>query len=133
MQNIFNFNDDKKIFESERKPDSWFCYDFKERKVKLTHYSLRSHGFDGKTNHRVQTWVIEGSNNNEDFIAIDKRENEDSLVDVSASNTFKINQNSTNDFYRYIRIRQTNVNSDNNHYLVFSVIEFFGTILGENN
>ena len=128
-QNIFNFNDDKKFFESENKPNSWFCYDFKERKVKLTHYSLRSHGYPGKTNCRVKTWVIEGSNNNEDFIEIDKRENEDSVVDVSASNTFKINQNSTNDFYRYIRIRQTNVNSCNNHHLDFSVIEFFGTIL----
>lgn len=55
MNNVFNFNDDQKIFESENKPNSWFCCDFKERKVKLSHYLLRSHGFDGKTNNRIKT------------------------------------------------------------------------------
>lgn len=127
--NLFDFNDDKKYFHSEDKPNSWVCYDFKERKVKLSHYSIRSHGVSGKTNNRMKTWVIEGSNDNNKWEIIDKRENEESVVDVSASNTFKINENTpTNDFYRYIRIRQTAVNSNNNNYLVLPMMEFFGTI-----
>ena len=76
------------------------------------------------------TWIIEGSNDKENWKTIDERSNEESVVDVSASNTFKIETNkSTNDFYRFIRIRQTDVNSSHSNSLVFSVMEFFGTIL----
>lgn len=56
---------------------------------------------------------------------IDICENEESFVDVSASNIFKINENITiNDFYQYIPIHQTSLNSDNNNRLDFIFIEF---------
>ena len=58
--------------------------------MKLSHYSLRSHGFNGKINSRLKTWVIEGSNDKENWKTIDERFNEESVCDVSASNTFKI-------------------------------------------
>ena len=98
--------------------------------MKLSHYSLRSHGYENKKNNRMKTWCIEGSNNGYDWKILDSRVNEESVANVSSSNTFKINEQSeTNDFYRFIRISQTDVNNSNAYYLVFSAIEFFGTIL----
>lgn len=61
---------------------------------------------------------------------IDEHYNEESVCDVNASNTFKIeSKNSTNDFYRYIPILQTGVNNSNGNHLIFSAMEFFGTFL----
>ena len=51
----------------------------------------------------------------------------------SASNTFKIsNQLESDDFYRYLRIRQTGVNTHNENEFRFSAIDFFGSILESN-
>ena len=56
------------------------------------------------------------------------RQNEKSLDSQSVSNTFEI-KNKNNEFYRYIRIRQTGLNTGNDNDFRFSSLEYFGTIL----
>ena len=113
--------------------NSWVCFDFKNRKVKPTHYSIRSfkHGDAGWFH--TQNWCIEGSNDKNNWKLLDNRVNDKSIDGRSASNTFKIsNQLESDDFYRYLRIRQTGVNTHNENEFRFSAIDFFGSILESN-
>ena len=70
--------------------------------------------------------IIEGSNDSSDWTTINERNNDSSLTNYSASNTFDIKQN--NNFYRYIRIKEI-ISQDNGHQLLLSEIEFFGSIM----
>lgn len=131
-KNVFDFNDSKKGFHSRNEPNSWICYDFKENKVKLSHYSLQSHGHGGRSNNHLFTWCIEGSDDMNDWEMLDTRNAEESVARSNCTNTFQINKSKQNKYYRYIRLRQTGVNTCNNNSLVFSALEFFGKILKSN-
>ena len=110
--------------------NSWLLYDFKERKVKPTHYSIKSHDWGGKGDYHPQTWSVEGSDDNSTWDELDTRSNEKSLDDKSVSNTFSI-QNKTNKYYRYLRIIQKGVNTRKDNFFGFSSLEYFGSILSK--
>ena len=107
--------------------DAWLCFDFKERKVMPTHYSLKSFA-SSKQYHNIQSWNIEGSNDGTKWEVLDSRQNEKSLDDKDASNTFEITNSS--DFYRYLRIHQTGPNTYKNtdYRFIIRSIEYFGII-----
>jgi hypothetical protein len=46
-------------FQTNDESDSRFCYDFNNRTIKLTHYSIRSYGSRHLNGHS-KSWVIEG-------------------------------------------------------------------------
>lgn len=127
--NVFNFESDDYFFNSKNQKNSWLCYDFKEKKVKITNYSIRSSSYGDKGSCHLCNWVIEGSNDGVDFAVLDEHEDETCLDGESAENTFEVQKNSSNDYFRYIRIRQTGQNSFNDCQLTFSIMEFFGSIL----
>ena len=127
MKYVFNFNNSKQGFCSDNKQNSWFCYDFKGRKVKLSHYSLQSHGWGERNNYHLITWRIEGSNDFNSWFELDSRDKEESVAEPNKTNIFEITKNGT-EYYQYIRIRQTGVDTSNNNWLAFSAIEFFGNI-----
>ena len=111
--------------------NEWLCVDFKERKVRPSHYSLKSYARYYKNNFNLQTWVIEGSNDEKEWKTIDSRTNDRSLDDTDASNTFEIKNNSdNNEFYRYLRIRQTGQNTytSTDYRMIVTSLEFFGSI-----
>lgn len=107
--------------------DTWLCFDFKERKVMPTHYSLKSLA-SSKQYYNIQSWNIEGSNDGTKWEVLDSRQNEKSLDDKDASNTFEITNSS--DFYRYLRIHQTGPNTYKNtdYRFIIRSIEYFGII-----
>lgn len=128
-RNALIYDDDKKIFHSKDEPNSWLCVDFKERKVNITHYSIKSHGYGGKGYCHPQTWSVEGSNDSSHWEELDSRSNEGSLDDRSASNTFEArNEAHKRNYYRYVRIMQKGKNTRNDNCFAFSSIEFFGSI-----
>lgn len=127
-KNVVDFNNDKMNFISNNDQNSWLLYDFKQRKVKPSHYSIKSHHWGGKGNYHPQNWRIEGSNDNVNWNVLDTRSNEKSLDDKSVSNTFTI-KNDFNDFFRYLRIALNGVSTRNDHFLCFSSLEYFGSIL----
>ena len=76
--------------------------------------------------------MIEGSNSdrNDDWKILNSRINESCLNDRLAENTFKIqNDLKKNEFYRYLRIRQTGLNWKGTSQLIFNSLECFGTII----
>lgn len=127
MKYVFDFNDSKKGFCSCNASNSWFCYDFKGRKVNLSHYSLQSHGWGERNTYHLISWCIEGSNDFDLWFELDSRNKEESVAESNKTEIFEITKNCTG-YYQYIRIRQTGLDTSNNYWLAFSAIEFFGNI-----
>jgi hypothetical protein len=116
---------DQSIFHTKNEANSWICYDFKDRRIKVTHYSIRARcDYDG---HHLRTWRLAGSNDGLSWVGIDDRQNDTSLNSQGAISTFSISLDVQNEF-QMIRLRQTGGDNRNCDYLVVSGIEFFGVV-----
>ncbi|KAK8897750.1 hypothetical protein M9Y10_015715 [Tritrichomonas musculus] len=73
-KNVVDFDDLDSRLVTNDEENSWLKYDFKNRKVRPTHYSIRSKP-DRPGSAHPMNWVIEGSNsdNDEDWTVIDRR------------------------------------------------------------
>ena len=108
---------------------SWFQYDFKERKVCPTHYSIRSRSCGG---HAPKNWIIEGSNDAKNWKTLDSRQEINGLHSGNTVITFDIkSQPNNNESFQYLRIQLTGTNTSGYHHLTFSALEFFGTLIKE--
>jgi hypothetical protein len=102
----------------------WVCYDFKTMKVALTDYSIRSR-YDHEENN-LKSWVIEVSNDCENWTEADRRENRNELCAKDVVRTFAVSKPSTG---RYVRLRQIGVNDQNNFATLTSGFELFGELI----
>ena len=75
------------------------------------------------------SWLIEGSNDAENWTTLDSQKNVTYLDGKSLVHTFDIKALQKDNFFRYLRIRQTSKNSGNDDYLVISALEYFGSII----
>lgn len=118
------------IYQSHNLPNQWVKYDFKEKKIQITHYTIytRNDNCDGGN---PQNWVLEGSNSNKenDWVILDSRQNEISTQKANKKVTFEIKNHENNESFRFIRFRQTGKSSNNNDYLTLTSLEFFGTLV----
>lgn len=130
INNVVDFDDKNASFGICGRENSWIRYDFVDRKVMPSHYSIMSDHWNNSNRgyYRPQCWCIEGSNDETNWTTLDTRQNEKSLDSQSVSNTFEI-KNKNNEFYRFIQIRQTGKNTGNDNDFRFSSLEYFGTIL----
>ncbi|OHS93605.1 F5/8 type C domain containing protein [Tritrichomonas foetus] len=112
------------FFFTEDIPNSWILFDFKDKKVHLTHYTLRTHKYGSGTCH-LKYWILEGSNNGKDWDEIDKR-NTPVLNGPNRFQTFPSTK--THDKFQFIRIRQVGANFRGDNIFAIASIEFFGTI-----
>lgn len=78
----------------------------------------------------LRNWVLEVSQNKKDWIKIDERVNDNNYQNPSNIATFNVNQ--THEFYRYIQLKQTGVNSTNNYSTNIVAIEFYGKLMQNN-
>lgn len=133
-KNAVDFDDIQSFYASQNdKYDQWIQFDFKERKIVPTHYSIRTRSDNDNCN--PQNWCIEVSNtkNDNDWKVIDSRSNVLSIQKKNQIATFDINQQfSPNECYRYIRLRQTGKSTGNFNYLIISALEFFGKLIETN-
>lgn len=110
---------------------NYIKYDFFDRKILLKSYSIRSRHDKGKGDGHFKDWVVEGANDDSDekkWIRLDTKKDDFSIDDKSKENVFQIsNNNEENNFFRFIRIGCIK-NSFGNNALVFSALEFFGTL-----
>jgi hypothetical protein len=119
-KNVADFNTSS-IVCTDNKANSWICYDFKDQRVKIQHYSLRSRS-DSDCHHPIN-WALEGSVNGTDWIELDRRSNCRDLCGLNKSATFSASEN---DFFRMIRILQWGSSSNGNQYLTINAFELFG-------
>ena len=111
-------------------PNSWICFDFKEKRIGLTGYTLKSRPAGPNYGHPVQ-WVVEGSNDGSNWREVDRRNTQD-LNGKSIVKTYSCGSGKDESF-RFIRLRQTGKNAGGNDFLMLSGIEFFGTLFRNSN
>ena len=122
VENIV-IKDDNSYFYTRDEANSWIQFDFKERKVLLDGYTLKMYDENWEN---LKNWILEGSNDGENFQEIDKHENCDLLLTGNRkAETFKVSCLTP---YRFIRLTQTGPNSRNNNFLFLNQIEFSGIL-----
>lgn len=126
-RNVLIYNDKSKRFLSDDIENSWICIDFKKHRIIPTNYSIKSFELNQNSAH-PKSWVIEASNDNQNWDLIDEKNNCPALNGRNFIHTFKI-KNQVHNKYRYIRLRQTKPNCAESNYLMISCIEFYGTLI----
>lgn len=118
-ENYYLSNDDKGVF---------ICFDFKDNRVQLSDYSIKTFCHSPNGTGHLRNWVIEVSNDGKEWKEIDRHSNDATLNGPKITAIFKVSKE-CNEFYRFIRLRSTgnDWHSSNECYYVYCYfIEFFG-------
>jgi hypothetical protein len=107
-------------FLGNSQSDASICYDFRERKITATHYSIRT---DSGSDCRPKSWAIEVSNDGSGWQEVDRRENVSETNGNGVTVTFPVRQQVE---ARMIRFHQIGKNHANDWYLDLSAFEIFG-------
>lgn len=116
----FNSKDDYAAVYCYEYP--WICFDFKDMRIKISKYSIKSSKFSENTGH-IKNWVIEISDDGKQWNEIDKHSNYSGLNGPNIIKTFNVIPNR---FVRYCRFRHTGDFYTGN--LEFNSIEFYGLL-----
>lgn len=119
------------FYESKNEEGIFICFDFKDKLIQLSSYSIKSHK-DGFNRGNLRNWTVEVSNDGKNWIEIDRHENDSTLNKSNFIANFVIKKQ-TDEFYRFIRFHQIGYSwygypNANFYYLYFYFIEFFGKI-----
>lgn len=128
LRNTVNYQSDTGYF-SKDEDGSYLCFDFKEKEIQVTDYSIKSYGQDVDYCH-PKNWVVEVSKDGKEWTEIDRHENDPTLNGMYKVGTFNIKKKQ-NDFYRFIKIRQTGQSWDHrgqHYYFGLDFVEFYGKI-----
>ena len=109
-------------YASKPEPNAWICYDFKERRVIPTTYSVKS-----GTNYGPKSWVVEVSNDGYSWTEIDRRDNNYDLNDRFVTANFEVSR-VPSERLRFFRFRQTGKNHQDEDVLALMSLEIFGTL-----
>eukprot|EP01004_Peranema_trichophorum_P004391 NODE_3318_length_1373_cov_70.916000_g2884_i0.p1 GENE.NODE_3318_length_1373_cov_70.916000_g2884_i0~~NODE_3318_length_1373_cov_70.916000_g2884_i0.p1 ORF type:complete len:421 (+),score=87.61 NODE_3318_length_1373_cov_70.916000_g2884_i0:53-1264(+) len=115
------FND--LLFQTKEEHPSWVVFDFLERSVRPTYYSLAHKGI---LESYMRSWKFEGSNDAQTWDTLCLHSND---VSLSRSSTVASWAVTTGRFYRYLRIILNQFgNSDNGSALLFNAFEVYGDL-----
>ena len=120
---VLDLGDRKSCYESRNLSGAWFCLDFRDRRVLVSHYWVRTYG-NGPGH--LRTWVLEGSLRGENWEQIDTVKDADSMNDKYAALRRKVT--GAQGPFRYVRFRMTGTNHNGEWWLNCSGIELFGTL-----
>jgi hypothetical protein len=115
------------FWASGDKADGWICFDFKEKRVSVRHYTLKS----SEGGCYFTDWVIEGSNDGSTWIVLDDRHTDD-LIGKSIVKTFACSSDDSSLQFRFIRWKMTDKGKNRPgetrccHCAKLCNIEFFG-------
>jgi hypothetical protein len=117
-------------FYSKILPNQSLCYDFKDLRIRPTHYTIRSRYNGGADDYYLQSWVIEVSMDGSTWHEIDRKEHDFTLKGRNVTMLFPVTHR---DECRLIRLRQTGPNhfSTTDHRLIISGFELFGELIGQ--
>jgi hypothetical protein len=109
----------------QQAPNNWICYDFKDHRVLLTHYSIRAFvdGGDWQYMGFMKSWRIEVSINGDNWTVIDRKENNTVLHQQGVTGTFEVEKTERGRFVKLVHIGR-NTNQDD--MLCICAFELFG-------
>ena len=123
VENVLEKNDNK-IFGSKDIEDSWIQFDFKERKVLLDSYTLKTiNNFE--TACHLKSWVLEVSDDGQNYTEIDRQFYCDLICGPLKTETFPVCCSCP---HRFVRLMQTEENWGGSNSLWINQIEFSGFI-----
>jgi hypothetical protein len=105
--------------------NNWLCYDFKERRVVPTHYTIRSFGGDSGLSH-LKSWAVETSADGKDWREVDHKEDNEQLNGNGVTGTFAITGGVE---CRFIRLVNIGSNHRGNDLLQIQAWEIFGSLI----
>jgi hypothetical protein len=114
------------FFNSIDKPDQWFCFDFQERTINLTHYSIRTYE---RADYNPRSWVIETSMDGTAWTEVDRKANVGDLRVAYQTRSFQLETASE---CHFLRFRQTDTNHAGTGDLCMTVFEVFGAVIERN-
>ena len=122
--NLLDF-DNGNYYMANGRWDVYVCYDFKEKKVKITNYSINS--IKHSTGHHLKSWVVEVSDDGKEWTTIDEQKESQKLNGTNLAATFDVQPN---DYSRYVRFRNT-AGPWGGNSLWFCSLEFYGYLKDE--
>jgi hypothetical protein len=111
-------------FGSNNIENQWMCYDFKDLRVSVTHYLIRTPDRDQGWCH-LRSWVIEGSQDGSNWTELDRRENDPRLNGPKSTCNCEIRNVIET---RFVRIRSIGPTWRADHYLWLTAFELFGAL-----
>ena len=113
--------------------EGWIEFDFCERKINLSSYTIRTNNNNENWNH-PKSWQICGSNDKEKWDIIDQQTENSILRGFGKQHRFECSKKDNN-YYRYIKYIQDdnwNSNRQKKFNIYLTCIEFFGSISAPN-
>jgi hypothetical protein len=104
----------------------WIGYDFKDRRIVPTHYAVRSANKADANGPHLKSWLIEISMDGDDWVEVDRQENNSNLNGRNVTATFSIGSCKICRFLRLVNIGR---NHRGNNALVIASFEIFGYLL----
>ncbi len=104
--------------------NSWFEIDFKQHRVAPSHYSLRH--YSSWDTEALRNWTLEGSVDGAQWHLLSTHIDDKALNAKGATHTWRMNGLWPGMFFRFLRITQRGLNSNNHHYLALSGFEVYG-------
>jgi hypothetical protein len=104
-------------FLSKDQSGQWVCWDFGEMRVRPTHYTINAL-------FTLKLWAVEGSLDGRSWTEVDRKKNHQDF-DFHMIKSFAVSKPAE---FRFIRLTQTDKNSQRNDLLVVEAVEFFGIV-----
>jgi hypothetical protein len=104
----------------------WVCYDFKDRRVIPTHYTIRSWHDSWADGNHIKSWLVEVSLDGATWVEIDHREDNHILNEKDVARTFEVWRSQECRFIKLVNIGATHYGAE---VLLVSAFEIFGTLI----
>jgi hypothetical protein len=102
--------------------NNWICYNFKERRIVPTHYTIRTNGWGS----HLKSWLVETSADGTRWREGSREEENDQLNSSFFTGTFPVAGAGECRFIRLVNIGRNHYGSDS---LLISAWEIFGSLL----
>ena len=113
-------------FVTKQEQNSWVSFDFGANAVRPSHYTLRH--YSSWDTEALRNWVFEASLDEKSWTLLREHTNDPALNGKGDSHTWALSGPNVQQPYRYFRIRQTGLNSNNHYYLALSGFEIYGQL-----
>jgi hypothetical protein len=129
-KNAADLESDSAFFSAYRKKEgdiphtrnNWLCYDFKERRIVPTHYTIRTNDDD----FHLKSWLVETSADGENWREVAREENNERLNGRWFTGTFPVAGGGECRFIRLVNIGRTHYGIDQ---LAITAWEIFGSLI----
>jgi uncharacterized coiled-coil protein SlyX len=105
-------------FLSKNEPGQWVCWDFREMRIRPTHYTIGSA--------HLKSWVVESSLDFVNWTEIHRKTDDRDFNGHWMTKSFAVSKSVE---CRFVRLTQAGKTHERNDYLHIQAFEFFGTLL----